>query len=155
MSQATSAPSRLTDYEGVIGAMQGYIDGVLAGRSDLMRPNFHPAASFFGHYDGTMLAGSAQALFDWVDQNGPTPNTRTQFGQIDVRETIALVRLEMEGVSGTLSLGGNARLTDFFTLLKTDDRWLITHKTFSLVLTLHPLGTPHSTHGECFRFITS
>ena len=28
------------------------------------------------------------------------------------------------------SLGGNARLTDFFMLLKTDGRWLITHKTF-------------------------
>ena len=53
-----------------------------------------------------------------------------QFGQIDVRETIALVRLEMDGVSGKLSLGGNARLTDFFTLLKADGRWLITHKTF-------------------------
>jgi hypothetical protein len=27
-------------------------------------------------------------------------------------------------------LGGNARLTDFFTLLKIDGQWLITHKTF-------------------------
>ena len=67
MSDATVAPTKLSDYEAVIGAMQSYIDGVLAGRSDIMRPNFHPAASFFGHYDGTMLAGSAQALFDWVE----------------------------------------------------------------------------------------
>jgi len=130
MSDTTVAPTKLSDYEAVIDAMQSYIDGVLAGRSEIMRPNFHPAASFFGHYDGTMLAGSAQALFDWVDQNGPATGTRTQFGQVDVRETIALVRLEMEGVSGKLSLGGNARLSDFFTLLKTDGRWLISHKTF-------------------------
>ena len=130
MSQAAIAPTKLSDYEAVIGAMQGYIDGVLAGRSDLMRPSFHPSASFFGHYDGTMLGGPAQALFDWVDQNGPAAGTRTQFGQIDVRETVALVRLEMDGVSGKLSLGGNARLSDFFTLLKTDTGWLITHKTF-------------------------
>jgi hypothetical protein len=130
MRDAILSPARLSDYEAVIGAMQSYIDGVLAGRSELMRPNFHPAASFFGFYDGSMLAGPAQALFDWVDQNGPATGTKTQFGQIDVRETIALVRLEMEGVSGKLSLGGNARLSDFFTLLKTEDRWLITHKTF-------------------------
>jgi hypothetical protein len=130
MSDATLSPAKLSDYEAVTGAMQSYIDGVLAGRSELMRPSFHPAASFFGHYDGTMLAGPAQALFDWVDQNGPATGTRTQFGQIDVRETIALVRLEMEGVSGRLSLGGNARLSDFFTLLKTNGQWLITHKTF-------------------------
>jgi hypothetical protein len=130
MSEVAIAPTKLTDYEAVIGAMQGYIDGVLAGRSDIMRPSFHPAASFFGYYDGTQLAGSVQALFDWVDQNGPATGTKTQFGQIDVRETIALVRLEMEGVSGKLSLGGSARLSDFFTLLKTDGKWLITHKTF-------------------------
>lgn len=130
MSDTVLVPNKLSDYEAIIGAMQGYIDGVLAGRSDRMRPHFHPAASFFGHYDGKMLAGSAQALFDWVDHNGPTPDTKIQFGQIDVRETIGLVRLEMDGVSGKLSLGGNARLTDFFTLLKTDGRWLITHKTF-------------------------
>ena len=120
MSDATFSPARLSDYEAVTGAMQSYIDGVLAGRSELMRPSFHPAASFFGYYDGTMLAGPVQALFDWVDQNGPATGTKTQFGQIDIRETIALVRLEMEGVSGRLSLGGNARLSDFFTLLKTD-----------------------------------
>ena len=60
-------------------------------------------------------------LFDWVDQSGPATGTRTQFGQIDIRGTIALVRLEMESVSGKLSLGGNARLSDFFTLLKSTD----------------------------------
>jgi len=118
-NQATAlATTELNDYEGVLKAMQGYIDGVLEGRSDRMRPSFHPAASFFGHYNGTVLAGSIQMLFDWVDNNGAAKGTRTQVAQIDIRETTALVRLEMDGVSGTLSLGGNARLTDFFTLLK-------------------------------------
>jgi hypothetical protein len=36
----------------------------------------------------------------------------------------------MEGVSGKLALGGDARLSDFFTLLKAVGRWLITHRTF-------------------------
>ena len=132
MGNAAVAPltAHLTEYDAVIRAMQAYIDGVLQGRSDRMRPSFHPAASFFGHYNGKVLAGSIQLLFDWVDQNGPAPGTRTHFGQIDIRETTALVRLEMEGVSGKLSLGGNARLSDFFTLLKVEGQWLITHKTF-------------------------
>ena len=99
-----------------------------------MRSSFHPAASFFGYYNGTMIAGFAQALFDWVDQNGPAVGTKTQFGQIDVRETIALVRVEMEGMSRKLSLGGHARLSDFFTLLKTDGRWLVTPQDIPLVL---------------------
>jgi hypothetical protein len=126
----TTSAQSLTDYEGVQKAMQAYIDGVVQGRSEMMKPSFHPAASFFGHYDGTLLAGSIQALFDWVDQNGPATGTRTAFGQIDIRDSTALVRLEMAGVTGKLSLGGNARLSDFFTLLKIDGEWLITHKTF-------------------------
>src|SRR4051812_29216091 len=127
MTNTTAAVSvtPLTEYEAVKTAMQGYIDGVLDGRSDTMRPSFHPAASFFGHYDGTLLAGSVQALFDWVDGNGPATGTRVQIAQIDIRETTALVRVEMDAVSGKLSLGGNARLSDFFTLLKIDGRWLI------------------------------
>jgi hypothetical protein len=130
-SEATTAlATSLADYEAVRTSMQAYIDGVVEGRSDLMKARFHPAASFFGHYDGTLLAGSVQSLFDWVDQNGPSTGTRTHIGQIDIRETTALVRLEMEGVSGKLSLSGNARLSDFFTLLKIDGDWLITHKTF-------------------------
>jgi putative lumazine-binding protein len=127
---ATLAVTPLTEYDAVKTAMQRYIDGVLEGRSEKMRPSFHPAASFFGHYDGTLLAGSVQALFDWVDANGPATGTRTHFAQIDIRETTALVRLEMDAVSGKLSLGGNARLSDFFTLLKIDGEWRITHKTF-------------------------
>jgi len=132
MSSVTtvSSTTSLDDYKAVQTAMQSYIDGVIEGRSDRMRPSFHPAASFFGHYNGTLLAGSVQALFDWVDANGPATGTRTQFGQVDISDTTALVRLEMEGVSGKLSLGGNARLSDFFTLLKIDGHWLITHKTF-------------------------
>jgi hypothetical protein len=50
MSSAVTATSivPLTEYEAVKKAMQGYIDGCLEGRSDRMRPSFHPAASFFG-----------------------------------------------------------------------------------------------------------
>lgn len=129
VATATSAPS-FTDYAAVKKTMQGYIDGVLEGRSEKVRASFHPAASFFGHYNGTLLAGSAQALYDWVDQNGPATGTKIEFAQIDIRETTALVRLEMAGVTGKLSLGGNARLSDFFTLLKIDGQWVITHKTF-------------------------
>ena len=87
MSEAAIAPTKLSDYEAVVGAMQSYIDSVLAGRSEIMRPSFHPAASFFGHYDGTMLAGSADALFAWVDQNGPATGTRTTSGTRCCRST--------------------------------------------------------------------
>ena len=61
------ATTQLSDYEGVRIAMQAYIDGVLQGRSDLMKPSFHPAASFFGYYNGTLMAGCGPQKF------GPSP----------------------------------------------------------------------------------
>ena len=54
-----TATTSLADYEGVQKAMQGYIDGVMEGRSDRMKPSFHPAASFFGHYTGTEFSRAA------------------------------------------------------------------------------------------------
>jgi len=129
VTAATSTAS-LADYEAIQKSMQAYIEGVTEGRSERMKPSFHPAASFFGYYNGSLLAGSIQMLFDWVDQNGPATGTRTHVGQVDIRGTVAVVRLEMEDLSGPLSLGGAARLSDFFTLIKIDEQWLISQKTF-------------------------
>ena len=39
----------LTDYDQIVNTMQMYIDGSKQGKSDLMRPAFHPDASFFGY----------------------------------------------------------------------------------------------------------
>ena len=45
----------LTEYDGIVKTMQMYIDGSKQGKSELMRPAFHPDASFFG-YAGEQLA---------------------------------------------------------------------------------------------------
>ena len=39
----------LTEYDGIVKAMQLYLDGSKQGRSELMRPAFHPDASFVGY----------------------------------------------------------------------------------------------------------
>jgi hypothetical protein len=39
----------LTEYDGIVKTMQMYIDGSKQGKSELMRPAFHPDASFFGY----------------------------------------------------------------------------------------------------------
>jgi len=52
MSSSTTAATStasLADYEAIQKSMQAYIDGVTEGRSERMKPSFHPAASFFGH----------------------------------------------------------------------------------------------------------
>jgi hypothetical protein len=56
----------LTEYDGIVKTMQMYIDGSKQGKSELMRPAFHPDASFFG-YAGEQLAIGTPFLFDWID----------------------------------------------------------------------------------------
>ena len=117
-----------TEHDAIVKTMQLYIDGGRAGKSDLMRPAFHPDASFIG-LAGGKLYNDVQQLFDWIDQNGPAPDIQPRFASIDILESIAVVRLEVENWSGKLA-GSDVHMSDLFTLLKTDEGWKITQKTF-------------------------
>jgi hypothetical protein len=118
----------LTDYDAIVETMQMYIDGSRQGKSGLMRPAFHPDASFFG-YAGKNLASGTQFLFDWIDQNGPAPKIEPRVVSVDILDSIAVVRLEVDGWSGNLA-GSGVRMSDLFTLLKMPDGWKIIQKAF-------------------------
>jgi hypothetical protein len=117
-----------TEYDGILKTMQMYIDGSKQGKSELMRPAFHPNASFFG-YAGEQLAVGTQFLFDWIDKNGPAPKIEPRVASVDILDSIAVVRLEVAGWSGKLA-GSGVRMSDLFTLLKTRDGWKIIQKAF-------------------------
>jgi Putative lumazine-binding len=116
------------EYDGIVKTMQAYIDGSKQGKSELMRPAFHPDASFFG-YAGGRLATGTQFLFDWIDKNGPAPKIEPRVVSVDILESIAVVRLEVAGWSGELA-GSDVRMSDLFTLLKTPNGWKIIQKAF-------------------------
>jgi len=118
----------LSEYDNIVRTMQMYIDGSKQGKSELMRPAFHPSASFFG-YAGEQLAVGTQFLFDWIDKNGPAPNIEPRFVSVDILESIAVVRLEVAEWSGKLA-GSGVRMSDLFTLLKTPGGWKIIQKAF-------------------------
>lgn len=79
-----------TDYDEIIGAMQHYIEGSKAGKSDLMRPAFHKDASFIGYAGGDLVIGTP-VLFDWIDNNGPAPDIQPRFVSVDIVGSIAVV----------------------------------------------------------------
>ena len=118
----------LTEYDEIVNTMQMYIDGSKQGKSGLMRPAFHPEASFFG-YAGEQLAIGTQFLFDWIDKNGPAPEIEPRMVSVDILESIAVVRLEVAGWSGNVA-GSGVCMSDLFTLLKTPSGWKIIQKAF-------------------------
>jgi len=110
--------------------MNRYIEGVQTGSSSVMTPAFHQACTFFGYYQGGLLAGPIQMLFDWVDGNGPATDIQVRIASVDIRESIASVRIEMENMTGKLAGGSPARLTDLFQLIRIDGNWMISQKSF-------------------------
>ena len=115
----------LSEYELITNVIQRYIDGARSGKGDDMKPAFHKDATIFGYVGDDLFAGPIQQLFAWNDQNGPATGLQSQIASIDVIDTVATVRLELENWTGH-------RFTDLFTLLKVNGEWKITNKVFHL-----------------------
>ena len=121
----SNAPTNLSDYEAITKTVQHYIDGAKSGQGAEMKLAFHQDATIFGHAGANLMAGPIQTLFDAIDQNPAASGLQFRIASIDVIDTIATVRLELDNWSGK-------RYTDMFTLLKADGEWKITNKVFHL-----------------------
>ena len=117
------------EYNAIVATVERYIAGGRAGKSELMRPAFHSDATIVGYCGGALLTGPIQQLFNWIDGNGPAPAMEPRLASIDVIHTIAIVRLEVTHWSGKLA-GSDARMSDVFTLVKSEAGWRISQKTF-------------------------
>ena len=90
-----------------------------------MKPAFHAGATIFGYVGADLFAGPIQQLYDWNDENGPATGLHARITSIDLVDTVATVRLELNDWTGH-------RFTDLFTLLKVDGAWQIMNKVFHL-----------------------
>ncbi len=115
----------LSEYDAIAEVVQHYIDGAKSGKGDDMKPAFHKDATIFGYAGADLFAGPIQLLFDWNDENGAATDLQARIAGIDLADTVANVRLELDSWSGH-------RYTDMFTLLKVDGEWKIMNKVFDL-----------------------
>lgn len=121
---STSAKT-VSDTDAIAETIQRYVEGGKSGRGADMKAAFHPDATIFGYIGPDLFAGPIQKLFDWNDQNGPATGLQARLAGIDIEETIATARLELDNWTGH-------KFTDMFTLLKTDGEWKIISKVFYL-----------------------
>ena len=121
----SNATTNVNEYDMIAKAVQHYIDGAKSGRGDDMKPAFHKDATIFGYVGADLFAGPIQQLFAWNDENGPATGLQARIASIDLIDTVATVRLELDNWTGS-------RFTDLFTLLKVDGEWKIMNKVFHL-----------------------
>ena len=121
----SNVPTNVSENDAISKTVQNYIDGARSGKGDDMKPAFHKDATIFGYAGTDLFGGPIQQLFDWNDENGPATELQAQIASIDLVDTVATVRLELDNWTGS-------RFTDLFTLLKVDGEWKIINKVFHL-----------------------
>ena len=121
----SNAATNVSEHGAIAKAVQHYIDGAKSGSGDDIKPAFHKDATIFGYAGADLFGGPIQLLFDWSDENGPAAELQARIASIDVVDTVATVRLELNNWAGS-------RYTDLFTLLKVDGEWKIMNKVFHL-----------------------
>ncbi len=121
----SNVPANEGGYDEIAKVVQRYIHGAKSGRGEDMKPAFHKDATIFGYIGADLFAGPIQQLFDWNDENGPATELQARIASIDLIDTVATVRLELDNWTGS-------RFTDLFTLLQVDGEWKITNKDFHL-----------------------
>ena len=121
----STTTTKVNEYDAIARAIQHYINGAKSGKGEDMKPAFHEDATIFGYVGADLFAGPIQQLYAWNDQNGPATGLQARIASIDLIDTVATVRLELENWTGN-------RFTDLFTLLKVDGEWKIMNKVFHL-----------------------
>ena len=121
----SNTQTEVSEHDAIAKTIQHYIDGAKSGKGDDMKPAFHKDATIFGYAGADLFGGPIQLLFDWNDGNGPATELQARIASIDVVDTVATVRLELNNLGGY-------RYTDLFTLLKVDGEWKIMSKVFHL-----------------------
>jgi hypothetical protein len=112
------------EYEEIVEVINKYVQGVVSGKSEMMKHSFHKDATMFGYVNGVDLVdGSIQNLFDGIDQGEPAPNIKARIDILDLEGTVASARAILED-------GGAVLYTDLHHLIKIDGEWKIVSKMF-------------------------
>ncbi len=102
-----------------------YIEAGRTADSSIMKPVFHENAQMSGPAEEGAFSGPIQALYDFVDSNGPAPDLEMRIVNITVSdERAASVVLHADHWHGK-------NFTDHFHLLKMDGTWKILSKIYS------------------------
>lgn len=114
------------DYEDVLAAMQGYVNGLKTGNVEELKKTFHKNAVMYGHLEDGLSEGSIDNLYTYVEKFGAAPNIKTNLTVLHKTPTTATVRIEMEHDAA------DEDFTDYHSLIKINGEWKVVAKVFHL-----------------------
>lgn len=114
------------DYEDVLAAIQGYVNGLKTGNVEDLKKIFHKNAIMYGHLGDDLSEGSINNLYSYVEKFGAAPNIKTNLTVLHKTPTTAIVRIEMEHDAA------DEDFTDYHSLIKINGEWKVVAKLFHL-----------------------
>jgi len=114
------------DYEDVLAAMEGYVQGLKTGNIAELKKTFHQNAIMYGHLGDDLSQGSIDNLYTYVEKFGAAPNIKTNLTVLHKTPTTAIVRIEMEHDAA------DEDFTDYHSLIKINGEWKVVSKLFHL-----------------------
>jgi hypothetical protein len=120
-----SKPTYVHEYQAITEVLNKYIEGCKQAKSSIMKPAFSPQATMYSAgADGKLTGGAIQGLFDGIDKGfRPSPDAPAAITRIEIVGTAASARIDANDMSGIC-------FTDFFHLLKVEDKWTVVSKIF-------------------------
>lgn len=108
------------DLQGIIKAVESYINAGRKGDSKIAAESFSPNATMSWAENGKMVSVPIQELYKYFDET--SRQASCELVACNVAGDIATVRIESEF--------GDARFTDMFSLVKDGNNWKIVSKIY-------------------------
>lgn len=107
--------------DGIVKAIECYINGGRQASSEVAKPGFAETATMSWYENGKLQSVPIQTLFDGFDSWQPT-EVSYDIINFEVAEDVAMVAID--------SKFGEAKYTDMFTLVKDGNDWKIVSKVY-------------------------
>lgn len=119
---------RNAELQSIRNTIDFYIEGVRTGNLEKLRNAFHPKAMMYGASANAVTIIEIEGLYGFVASNDPPSKTgephQCFISSIHHAGNAAFVELIEESAFGN-------DYTNYFQLLKVDDKWMIVSKTYN------------------------
>ncbi|MGV8889333.1 MAG: nuclear transport factor 2 family protein [Pseudomonas sp.] len=115
------------DKEHISVVVRNYVEGMVFADEVLLRQAFHPACRIIGHYHKELEWLSLNDFISAIKAEGPAAKEVKPFWEtvsVDVTGDAAAVKVIDDYVG--------MRFTDYLSLLKINERWMIVNKVYYL-----------------------